>query len=67
MKTVLVIVTLLALISCDMRSAETKELQSREVDSITVIDVYTGDTIQIEFSGNPGVADKAYKIKPKQR
>ena len=40
---------------------------SREVRTITVVDVYTGDTVQIKLSNNPGVSDKAYKIKPKQR
>ena len=37
------------------------ESPSKQVKTITVVDVATGDTIVIEFSGNPGVADKAFK------
>lgn len=60
-KILLVLTTFSLLTSCDMRSEEHKELLSRKVRTVTVIDVATGDTIQLEFSGNPGVADIAFK------
>ena len=66
MKLILFVMTLLAFYSCDMSKQE-KEKPSREVRTITVVDVYTGDTVQIKLSNNPGVSDKAYKTKPKQR
>ena len=63
-KIVLIISTLLIFSSCDVTYDEkNKELQSREVNCVTVVDVYTGDTIQLLFKGNPGRADRAYKIK----
>jgi Na+-transporting methylmalonyl-CoA/oxaloacetate decarboxylase gamma subunit len=37
--------------------------QERRVNTLTVVDVNTGDTIQIEFSRNGGVPSSAYKIK----
>jgi hypothetical protein len=44
--------------ACDLRD---QEKLSSKVRTVTVVDVATGDTIQIEFTGNPGVADQAYK------
>ena len=44
---------------------EQKRMQQNEkrVNNITVVDVVTGDTIQIELSSNGGVPSKAYIIK----
>jgi endonuclease YncB( thermonuclease family) len=42
-------------------SHQDPETSSSKVKTVTVVDVATGDTIQIKFTGNPGVADQAYK------
>ncbi len=43
---------------------EKREIKNqRKVNNITVVDVVTGDTIQIELSTNGGVPSKAYIIK----
>lgn len=62
MRLILFVMILLAFYSCDISKQE-KEKRSREVRIVTVMDVYTGDTIQIKLSNNPSVSDKAYKIK----
>ncbi len=43
---------------------EKREIKNqRKVNTVTVVDVVSGDTIQIEFSTNGGVPSSAYKIK----
>ena len=60
MKKVLSILTAFAILtSCNM--PERKYQRDHEVKTVTVVDITTGDTIIIQFSGNPGVADQAFK------
>jgi len=45
------------------RDQKRMQQNERRVNNITVVDVLTGDTIQIELSSNVGVPSKAYIIK----
>jgi hypothetical protein len=46
--------------SCNPSSKQIEKENNRVYD-LTVIDIQTGDTIQIHISGNPGIASEAYK------
>lgn len=60
------IVTLIGLSSCSAsieKESEREKKEERRVNTLTVVDVNSGDTIQIELSRNGGVPSKAYTIK----
>ena len=60
------IVILISLSSCSAsveKEIEREKKAERRVNTLTVVDVNSGDTIQIELSRNGGVPSKAYKIK----
>ena len=60
------IVALVSLSSCSAsieKESEREKKKERRVNTLTVVDVNSGDTIQIELSRNGGVPSKAYTIK----
>lgn len=60
------IVALSGLSSCSAsieKESEREMKEERRVNTLTVVDVNSGDTIQIELSRNGGVPSKAYTIK----
>lgn len=60
------IVALAGLSSCSAsieKESEREKKEERRVNILTVVDVNSGDTIQIELSRNGGVPSKAYTIK----
>ena len=60
------IVALAGLSSCSAsieKESEREMKEERRVNTLTVVDVNSGDTIQIELSRNGGVPSKAYTIK----
>ena len=60
------IVALVSLSSCSAsieKEIERENKEERRVNTLTVVDVNSGDTIQIELSRNGGVPSKAYIIK----
>jgi len=66
-KRVIILLMLIGVItSCSglIERQEKREIKNkRRVNTVTVVDVNTGDTVQIEFSRNGGVPSSAYKIK----
>jgi len=64
-KRVIILSMLIGVItSCSIDRQEKREIKNqRRVNTVTVVDVVTGDTIQIELSTNGGVPSKAYIIK----
>jgi len=60
-KSTIAILTLsIGITSCNV-TYDNKSTEER-VKTITVVDVQTGDTIQITLPGNPGIASSAKKI-----
>jgi hypothetical protein len=60
------IVALASLTSCSAsieKESEREKKEERRVNTLTVVDVNSGDTIQIELSRNGGVPSRAYIIK----
>ncbi len=66
-KRVIILLMLIGVItSCSglIERQEKREIKNkRRINTVTVVDVNTGDTVQIEFSRNGGVPSSAYKIK----
>tara|TARA_R110002020_G_scaffold229729_1_gene440541 strand:+ start:327 stop:533 length:207 start_codon:yes stop_codon:yes gene_type:complete len=66
-KKVIILLMLIGVItSCSglIERQEKREIKNkRRINTVTVVDVNTGDTVQIEFSRNGSVPSSAYKIK----